>query len=59
TANQWKADDVARVILTGIEKGRFEISPGLEIGILTRLHSVMAPILNRYFDQIVAKHPRP
>lgn len=59
TAKLWQADDVARVILTGMEKGHFEIAPGLEIGILKRFHSVISPLLNRYFDRVVAKHPRP
>ncbi len=58
TAKLWTADDVASVILQGTEKGKFEISPGTEIGVLTRMHSLIAPILNQYFDRIVARHPR-
>lgn len=59
TAKLWSADDVATVILKGIEKGKFELSPGQEISVLTRFHSVIAPLLNRYFDSIIARNPRP
>ena len=55
TAKLWQADDVADVILRGMEQGRFAISPGLEMGILSRFHSLISPLLNRYFDGIVAR----
>ncbi|MBE9063929.1 SDR family oxidoreductase [cf. Phormidesmis sp. LEGE 11477] len=58
TAKPWTADDVAQLILKGIQQNRFEISPGTEIKVLTRLHSLIAPLLNRYFDGIIARHPR-
>ncbi|MGF1512621.1 MAG: SDR family oxidoreductase [Elainellaceae cyanobacterium] len=57
TADVWSADGVAHVILNGIGRGQFAITPGLEMGVLHRLHSVIAPLLNRYFDRIVARHP--
>jgi len=56
TADLWQADDVARTIIMGMEKGKFEIAPGLEISILTRLHSLISPLLNRYFDRIISRH---
>ncbi len=58
TAKAWRADDVAEIILKGIQQNKFEISPGTEIKVLTRLHSLIAPLLNRYFDGIVEKYPR-
>lgn len=58
TAKLWQASDVASVILKGIQQGKFEISPGTEIGVLTRMHSLISPVLNKYFDRIVARHPR-
>ena len=54
----YQMDDVADVILRGMEKGRFAISPGVEIKILTRFHSLISPLLNRYFDGIVARLSR-
>ncbi len=57
TAKTWKADDVAQFILQGVQQNQFEISPGIEIKILTRLHSLIGPLLNRYFDSIVEKYP--
>ncbi|MEM9217238.1 MAG: SDR family oxidoreductase [Cyanobacteria bacterium P01_F01_bin.150] len=58
TAKLWQPDDIAQVILTAVEQGKFEITPGFEMTILNRLHSLIAPLLNRYFDQIIARHPR-
>lgn len=56
TAKLWQAEDVAEVILKGMNRGKFEIAPGVELSILTRLHSLIAPALNQYFDRIVARH---
>ncbi|HVO44519.1 MAG TPA: SDR family oxidoreductase [Aggregatilineales bacterium] len=49
----WSADAVARVVLQGIERGAFNITPGLEPTLLGWLHSVAAPGLRWYFDGIV------
>lgn len=57
TAKVWTADDVAQLVLKGIQQHKFEISPGIEIKILTRFHSLIAPLLNKYFDGIVARYP--
>jgi len=56
TAKMWRPDKVARVILNGLEKGRYEISPGTETSILTRFHSLLSPLLNQYFDRLIARH---
>jgi 3-dehydrosphinganine reductase len=55
TAKLFAADEVAREIVKGIEKKKFAIAPGLEMTILNRLNSLIAPLLNWYFDRIVAK----
>lgn len=56
TAKLWQPDDMAQAILTAVEQGKFEITPGFEMTVLNRLHSLVSPLLNRYFDQIVARH---
>jgi len=53
TAQTWSADRMATAIVTGIEKKAFVIAPGQEMSVLARLHSLIAPGLNWYFDRIV------
>ncbi|MEM9927442.1 MAG: SDR family oxidoreductase [Cyanobacteria bacterium P01_D01_bin.50] len=55
SAKTWSAEGVAKVILTGIKRKDFVITPGLEMKLLQVLHSLLAPILNWYFDGIVKK----
>jgi 3-dehydrosphinganine reductase len=54
-ARTWSADGVARAIVRGIEQGAFMITPGLEMTLLGRLHSLLAPALNRYFDRLARR----
>jgi 3-dehydrosphinganine reductase len=55
TAEVWSAEAVARSILAGVEKNAFAITPGLEMSILGRFHSLIAPGLQWYFDRLVTK----
>ena len=55
TAKTWSAAAVAAAILQGIAQQKFAIAPGTELTILNRFHSLLAPILNWYFDAIVGK----
>ncbi|XPM60746.2 MAG: SDR family oxidoreductase [Leptolyngbya sp. IPPAS B-1204] len=55
TAKTWSAAAVAQQIVSGMEKRAFVIAPGQEMGVLARLHSLIAPGLNWYFDRIVAE----
>ena len=55
TADTWSAEGVAKEIIRGIQKQQFAIAPGLEMTILNRLHSVISPLLNKYFDSIAKK----
>lgn len=55
TAKTWSATAVAEQILLALERGQFAIAPGLELTIIKRWHSLLAPIINWYFDRIVAK----
>lgn len=55
SADTWSADGVAKTILRGIQNRQFAITPGTEMQILHRFHSVLAPLLNRYFDGIVTQ----
>ena len=55
TAETWSPEAVAREIIKGIVTNRFAIAPGLEMTVLDRLHSLLRPLLNWYFDGIVSK----
>lgn len=55
TAKTWSAEDVAKVIIAGIENDTFTIAPGLEMTLLAKLNAILAPPLNWYFDRVVAK----
>jgi 3-dehydrosphinganine reductase len=59
SAKMWSAEGVAQEIVKGIQKAQFAIAPGLEMSILARLHSLLAPGLNWHFDRIVEKNHRP
>jgi 3-dehydrosphinganine reductase len=54
-AATWSAEGVAKAIVKGIETNRFAIAPGSEMSILSRFHSLLNPLLNQQFDQIVTK----
>lgn len=55
TAKTWHPEEVARQIVAGIENKLFAITPGLEMTILGRFYSLLSPLLNWYFDRIIAK----
>lgn len=55
TAKTWSAERVAQIIIQGVKFKSFTITPGLEMTVLAKLHSLLAPVLNWYFDGLV-KH---
>ncbi|WRH66095.1 MAG: hypothetical protein RSE13_20850 [Planktothrix sp. GU0601_MAG3] len=36
-----------------MNKNKFAIAPGLEIKLLNTFHSLLLPLLNRYFDDLI------
>jgi 3-dehydrosphinganine reductase len=55
SAQMMTAEQVANEILQGIQRKAFVITPGLEMSLLMRLHSLISPLLQWYFDTIVMK----
>ena len=53
TAKTWTAEAVAAQILKGVTRNKFAIAPGMELTILHRWHSLINPILHRYFDRLI------
>lgn len=52
----WPAEKVAGKIIAGADKGKFIVAPGLQMGLLARFHSVLAPALRSWQAGIVKKH---
>jgi 3-dehydrosphinganine reductase len=55
TAKTWSAECVAQVIIQGIKFKFFTITPGLEMTVLAKLHSLLTPVLNWYFDELAKR----
>lgn len=55
TAKTWSPQAVAEQILKGIDRQQLAIAPGAELTILKQFHSLLAPLLNWYFDRIIDK----
>ena len=53
SAKTWTAEGIARAIVRGIEQPTLAIAPGMEMNILHRWHSLLAPLLNWYFDRLI------
>ncbi len=53
TAKMWLPEEIAEEIFKGIQQKKFAITPGIEMTLLSRLHSLLASGLNWYFDRIV------
>lgn len=62
-AGLWSAEAVARAALSGLEKGRFAVTPGFQLTALFWLQGLLAPFLNWKLDRIAARatkdKPRP
>lgn len=55
TAATWTAEEVAAEILRGIETKRLAVTPGWTMTMLYRFHSLIAPLLNWYFERAIAR----
>lgn len=58
SAQTLSATQVAHDIIQGISKKTFEITPGLEMTLLARLHSLIGTFINAHFDRLVIKAHR-
>ncbi len=60
TGGLMTADAVAAAILRGIERKRFVIAPGPSMRILASVHSLVGPLLHRFwFDPLIRRLHRP
>ena len=56
TGGLLSADAVAASILQGVSRRQFTIAPGIPMAALARLHSILAPLLHRFwFDPLIAR----
>lgn len=51
----WSAENVAKLTLKGLKRGRFSITPGVALTLLAWLHSLLAPALYWFFDRTAKK----
>lgn len=51
----WTAEAVARATLEGVRRGRFAVTPGVQLTALAWLHSLIAPVLRWSFDRTTAQ----
>jgi 3-dehydrosphinganine reductase len=58
TAGVWSAGAVAREVVRGVERRRLVVAPGAPLWLLARLHSLIAPLLNRHFDRLARRAAR-
>ena len=54
----WSADAVAEAMLKTAAAGRFLVAPGLALGLLARVHSLIAPLLRLHQSRIVRSFAR-
>jgi 3-dehydrosphinganine reductase len=55
-AGLWSADAVAKAMLDAARAGRFVVAPGTTLGLLTRFHSLLGPLLRLHQRRIVRSH---
>lgn len=54
----WTAEAVARVTLNAVRSGRFSVTPGFQLTLLSWLHGLIAPILHWHFDRVATRTRR-
>jgi 3-dehydrosphinganine reductase len=54
-ARTWSAEGVARVILEGVRRKSFLITPGMEMRLLSSFHSILRPFIQRYLDYLTSR----
>ncbi len=54
----WQAADVARLLLRGMERGRFAVTPGWQMGVLNWLGPVIAPVMRWHQVRIARKRAK-
>jgi 3-dehydrosphinganine reductase len=57
-AGLWTAEAVARATLEGVRRGRFAVTPGVQLTALAWLHSLIAPVLRWSFDRTAVRVSR-
>ncbi|HEY9867284.1 MAG TPA: SDR family oxidoreductase [Candidatus Obscuribacterales bacterium] len=58
TVKPWEPEDIAQAIIQGINQNKFAIAPGLEMKLLNTFHSLLFPLLSRYFDSLIKRIQR-
>jgi NAD(P)-dependent dehydrogenase (short-subunit alcohol dehydrogenase family) len=54
-AGVWDPDKVALAIVTGARKGRFIVAPGMQLRLLSSVHSMIAPAFRIYQRWVISR----
>ena len=58
SSKPWTAEATARLIVRGVERKRFVITKGVEMHLLVHGHSLLGPLLRKYFKLVARKAQR-
>lgn len=56
-ARVFSPERVAAALIAGMDRGRLEIAPGIEMRLLNRFHSAGGPLIRRYLDALARRAP--
>lgn len=56
-ARVFSPERVAAELIAGMDRGRLEITPGIEMRLLNRFHSAGGPLIRRYLDALAKRTP--
>jgi 3-dehydrosphinganine reductase len=57
-AGVWEPEQIAKALFKGASKGRFLVTPGFQLTMLSVLSGIVGPAFRSYQDWVVSKYPK-